>query len=220
MVVDGVREVTISGNGGPEIRVPVRENFFYADLGDRPVDRVRWDYAGREHEYDVGGSFPDDGPDPNTGFDPVPGTFSDPVRFTVGDVSYSAVGYQAANDTVCINLDEGRERPSRSCEGVPGLRRRLGEQPAHLFAGGGALNGFTKHTGFARADVIGVDTLERADETTVILSEPWQGIPSDGARIRFLIILAPAHGDMAPGTVRWPKLRVRLADGRSYLIES
>ena len=217
VVVDGVREVTLTANGGPQIHVPVRENFFFVDLRDSRVDQVRWRFAGRDHHFDVGGSLPDE-PARKGGFEPIPGTLSDPFRFTVGGVAYSAVGYLAANGTVCVRVFDGRIKPTRGCEGTRSLRRRLGEQPAHLFAAGGTPNrNMLGYLGFARADVIDVEALEGPGDTTVILSKPWRAVSLDGARIRFLLVYARASGEIRPRTVKWPHLRVTLADGRTVL---
>ena len=215
VVVDGIREVTLTSNGAPELRVPVRENFFYVDLdGSRP-DLVRWQYAGREHDSNIVSSFPED-PDPDAGFNVLDGSQSDPVRFTAGGTSYAATGYQATNDTVCILLDETQidRRPSLGCEGTRGLHRRLDEQPAHLFGGGETATGLVRYAGFAREDVVEVEPVENTGESSVVLSEPWIPAPWEGKPIRFLLVFGPAPSDPAPGDVKWPQLRVRLADGR------
>jgi hypothetical protein len=233
VVVDGVREVVLTAKGGPELRVPVRENFFFVDLHaaaaelgapdwDSRVDRVHWRYAGQERSFSVASSFPDDAPppDPNAGFDAVPGSFGEPVDFTAGGVSYSAVGYQATDDTICVRRADGQtDRPSLGCQGIRGLREALARQPAELFSAGGTANDLMVHTGFARADVVDAEAVG-GPSTTVILSEPWSPAPWEGEPIRFLLVFAPAPAEIDPREITRPSLRVWLADGRSYLIES
>ena len=131
VVVDGIREVVVTAKGGPELRVAVSENFFFVDLEaaaaklgapdwEGRVDRVRWRYAGQDESFDVGRVFPDDSaPPPPTPADAVPGSLSDQVRFSAGGTSYAAVGYQATDDTVCVQVAERQtDRPSLGCQGI------------------------------------------------------------------------------------------------------
>jgi hypothetical protein len=77
-----------------------------------------------------------------------------------------------------------------------------------------------EYTGFARADVVAAEPVERKVDTRVILSEPWSPAPWEGDPIRFLLVYGPTPADDRPGHLTFPRLRVRLADGRTYLIES
>jgi hypothetical protein len=166
VVVDGIREVVLTAKDGPELRVPVRENFFYADLKDARVDRVRWRYAGQDQSSSTDGFFPEETepppPDPNASFKAIPGSFSTPVRFTAAGKSYGAMGYQATNDTICVRVSDGQRRPSLGCQGIRGLRDRLAEQPAELFAAGGTWTGRMQYTGFARASARPLPTTGQA----------------------------------------------------------
>jgi len=206
--------------------VPVRENFFYIDLNDAPVDLVRWRYAGQDQSFRIEEGFlPDDTnpppPDSDAGFDPLSGSLSDQVRFTAGDGRFSADGYQAANHMICMRaFEEETDRPARACQHTRGLRDRLAEQPVELFAGGGTAHGLMTYKGFARADVIDVEPVEGTPDTVVVLSKPWSPAPWEGDPIRFLMVFDRAPEETAVRTMKWPRLRVRLADGRSYLIES
>jgi hypothetical protein len=230
VVVDGIREVVVTARGGPELRVPVQENFFFVDLEaaaaklgapdwEERVGQVRWRYAGQDESFDVGRVFPDTPPEPNAGFDPVSGSFSDPVTFTAGGLSYTAAGYQAANDTICVRLTEPHAiKPSLGCQGIRGLHEALAKQPAGLFGAGGTTNGLMEYTGFARADVVEAEPVQGTSDATVILSRPWRPVPWDGEPIRFLLVFDRPPDEQNPRDMTLPSLRVRLADGRTVLV--
>jgi hypothetical protein len=231
VVVDGIREVVVTARGGPELRVAVRENFFFVDLEaaaaelgapdwQERVGRVRWRYAGQDESFDVARVFPNDRvPAPPTSADAVPGSFSDPFSFRAGGTSYSAIGYQDTNDTVCVQVAQRQtDRPSLGCQGIRGLHEALAKQPAELFGAGGTPHGLMAYTGFARADVVDVDPVQGTRDTVVILSPPWRPVPWDGEPIRFLLVYDRVPRGQSPHDMTLPSLRVRLADGRTVLV--
>jgi hypothetical protein len=225
VVVDGIHEVVVTANGQPELRVPVRDNFFFVDLHDAAVGRVNWRYAGQDESFDLARFLPDDSaPAPPSPDDAIPGSFSEQVRFSAGDTSFAAVGYQATseatNNTICVAVRQSRvDRPSLGCQGIRGLRDQLVKQPAELFAAGGTMDGrLMMHTGFARAGVVDVEPLDKTSETTVVLSRPWRPEPWEGDPIRFLLVYDRAPDDVSPRDLTRPSLRVRLADGRTVLV--
>jgi hypothetical protein len=96
------------------------------------------------------------------------------------------------------------------------MRRWL--HPVSMFAAGGSAPGVV-HTGFARADVVGVEPANRKDDITVALSPPWRPSPWRGDPIRFLLVFDPndpGGGSRQPGHI---PLRARLADGRTVRVE-
>ena len=231
VVVDGIREVVVTAKGGPELRVPVRENFFFVDLEaaaaalgapdwERHVGRVRWRYAGQDESFDAGHFFPDDGaPPPPESADAVPGSSSDQVRFSAGGTSYAAVGYQTTDDTVCVQVAERQtDRPSLGCQGIRILHDQLAKRPAEPFAAGGTAHGLMQYTGFTRADVVDVEPVDKTNDTTVVLSPPWRPVPWDGEPIRFLLVYDRLLRRQSPGDLTLPSLRVSLADGRTALV--
>jgi hypothetical protein len=224
-VVDGIGEVVLTGPGGAETRVPVRDNFFFVDLEGATAERVSWTYAGEERSFDVGrflrdapppsGPIPDGAPDPTV--EPLAESASKPLAFVVFGISYTAVGYHDTRNLVCVRLTTpDLDRPaSNSCLNKRLLRDALAAQPAHLFAAGGAGPDLEaiEHTGFARADVVEIQPADAASDVTVALSDPWRPGPWEGAPIRFL--LAVDRGAVpAPGTVQPAPLEARLEDGR------
>jgi hypothetical protein len=226
VVVDGIREVVLSASGGPDLHVPVSENFFFVDLKaaaakleapgwETRVQTVRWRYGGEERSFDVRRLLPDDS-EPTPGGEPLPGSASDPLEFTVAGTRYTAVGFQTSQATVCVTLTkvDAGERPSTGCFSERGLRDALARQPAHHFAGGGGgPDGFV-YRGFARADAVELKPVERTSHLTVILSDPWRPEPWKGEPIRFFFVFDPDK--TAPGT-GWQALplTVRLSDGRT-----
>ena len=242
VVVDGIREVVLTASGGPDLHVPVSENFFFVDLSsaavkleapgwETRVQTVRWRYSGEERSFNVGRLLHDatvppvpsppgitDGA-PKPDVEPLAGSLSDPLEFTVAGTRYTAVGFQTSQSTVCVTLtkvDAGRQ-PSISCLGERLLPDALARKPAHHFAGGGGgPDGFV-YTGFARADAVALTPVERTSDVTVILSEPWRPEPWKGEPIRFFFAFDP---DKATPRERWQALplTVRLNDGRTVQV--
>jgi hypothetical protein len=242
VVVDGIREVLLTAPGGPDLRVPVSENFFFVDLNaaaqelgaprwEARVERVRWRYAGTERSSDIGRFLPRvsvppapmPSPDttdaaPNPDVEPLAESASDPLRFTVAGTRYWAVGFHTHRSAVCTALtdvDNGTA-PANSCLAERLLRDALQRQPTHLFAaGGGGAHGLVQ-TGFARADVIALTAVEQTSDVTVILSEPWRPEPWSGDPIRFFFVFSSDAGRPArPGRLAHVPLRARLDDGRT-----
>ena len=226
VVVDGIHEVVLTGENEPELRVPVRENFFFVDMHEVAFNRVSWRYAGQDESFDVGHFFPDDGapaPAPPSPEDAIPGSFSEQVRFSAKGTSYAAVGYQATseatNNTICVAVRESRaDRPSLACQGIRNLHEALEKQPAELFGAGGTLNGLMEYAGFARADVVDVEPLEQTKDTMVVLSRPWRPVPWDGDPIRFLLVYDRVPDGQSPRDMTLPSLRVKLTDGQALLV--
>jgi hypothetical protein len=223
IVVDGIDEVVLAGPGGAERRVPVRENFFFADLTEAPAEVVRWRYEG-ERSFGIAPlvdpvappspDAPNGAPNPNV--DPLAESASPPLEFNLAGTTYRAVGFLTTRSAVCVKLTDVDA-------GLPGgvgcladriLREELAKKPAHLFAAGGTLSGGTVHTGFARADVVEVTPRDRASGVTVVLSEPWRPEPWEGKPIRFVLAFDLASGRPEPGQIPRVSLNARLDDGR------
>ncbi len=227
VVVDGIEEVVLTAPGGPSLHVRVSENFFYVDLSsaaaelgapgwERRVQTVRWRYGGEERSFDLSPVLHDTPGPPEPDFEPLPGSVSDPLRFTVAGTRYTAVGFHTSRSLVCAQLAElDAERPSNGCLSERLLRDALAKQPAHLFAGGGG--GPFVRTGFARSEVVELTPAEPRSDATVILSEPWRPEPWEGEPIRFFFVLDPS-GDPPPGG--WPPfpLTARLRDGATVKV--
>jgi hypothetical protein len=240
VVVDGIREVVLSASRGPDLRVPVRENFFFVDLSsaaaelgspgwETRVQTVRWAYSGEERSFDVGRLLHDDAvpPDPDPpettdsapvrDFEPLAGSLSDPLGFTVAGTRYTAVGFQTSQSSVCMrltNADTGA-RPSLGCLAERILRDALARRPAHHFAGGGGGPDGLVHKGFARADAVELTPVE--PDVTVVLSEPWRPEPWRGEPIRFFLAFGPSESKPRHAWQPLP-LTVRLSDGRSVQV--
>jgi hypothetical protein len=231
VVVDGIEEVVLTASGGPDLPVPVRENFFFVDLEAAAaklgtpgwverVQTVRWRYGGEERGSNVGRflqrvvappappGMSDGAPVPNV--DPLAESTSDPLSFTVAGARYTAIGFQTSRSHVCTSLEEvdAGVPHGQSCLSERLLRNALERQPAHLFAGGGGVR-----NGFARADVVDI----AATDATVVLSEPWRPEPWEGEPIRFFFVFDP--DEPAPGE-RLPEvpLAVRLSDGQTVQV--
>jgi hypothetical protein len=238
VVVDGIREVVLTASGGPDLHVTVSENFFFVDLDsaaakleapgwETRVQTVRWRYSGEVRSFNVGRllhdatvppvpsppGITDGAPIPDV--EPLAGSVSDPLEFTVGGTRYTAVGFQTAQSTVCATLTKvgAGMRPSTGCLRGRLLRDALARQPAHHFAGGGGgPDGFVR-MGFARADAVELTPVERTRDVTVILSEPWRPGPWKGEPIRFFFAFDPDEAGPREGWQALP-LTVRLSDGR------
>jgi hypothetical protein len=208
----------------------VTDNFFFADLrSGTPVAKVSWRYAGRTRSFDVspllGVVVPsppevaEGAPDPDV--EPLVESASQPLEFAVAGTRYRAVGFKTQRSAVCValtDLDAGR-LSGTSCLSERILRDALKSQPAHVFAGGGAGPDMVEHTGFARADVVGLAPAKRADEVTVILSDPWRPDPWTGEPIRFFFAFEPLDpGASNPRRPPRVQLEARLSDGRAVRV--
>lgn len=228
LVVDGIDEVVLTSTGGRERRLPVRENFFFADLDGQSVEGVRWTYAGQERSFDIGSLIEPDTPPspptqngaPNPNVDPLAESASPPLEFKAAGAAYSAVGFLTTRFAACVKLtDVAAAVPSGvGCLAERILRDELAKKPAHLFASGGTLTGDMVHTGFARADVAEITPRDPSSRVTVILSEPWQPEPWKGEPIRFLLAFDLASGRPEPGQTPRVSLNARLDDGRVLTI--
>jgi hypothetical protein len=228
VVVDGIHEVVLTAPGGPDLHVLVSENFFWVDLSsaaaklgapgwETRVQKVRWTYGGEERSFDVGRLLHDVAPVPDV--EPLPGSVSDPLRFTVAGIQYTAVGFKTAQGSVCARLAEAGvdTRPSTGCLSERLTRDALQRQPAHLFAGGGTRQGGLVRTGFARSDTVELTPAERAGDLTVILSEAWRPEPWEGEPIRFFFAFDPDELERGPRLPAFP-LTARLTDGATVRV--
>jgi hypothetical protein len=223
VVVDGIDEVVLGGPDGAERRVPVRENFFYADLSEAPVEFVRWRYE-RERSFGIAPlvdpvappapGIPEGAPRPN--IDPIAESASPPLDFVMGGPAYRAVGFQTTRYALCVKLTEVDSGlpGGLSCLGGRGLRKTLAEKPVTVFAAGGTLSGDMVHAGLVRADVVEITPRDEASGVRVVLSEPWRPEPWEGEPIRFVLAFELESGRPEPGEFSRPSLNARLKDGR------
>jgi hypothetical protein len=223
LVVDGIDEVVVTSPGGPDRRVPVRENFFFVPVDERGVEGVRWTYAGEERGFHVAPllgrpappspGVPDGAPNPNV--DALAESASPPLDFTMAGTAYRAVGFLTTRFAVCVKLTDVDAALSGGVGCLAGriLREQLAEKPAHLFAAGGTLAGDMVHKGFARADVVEVTPRGGTSGVTVVLSEPWRPEPWEGEPIRFLLAFDLESGRPEPGQIPRVSLEARLEDG-------
>jgi hypothetical protein len=222
-VVDGIDEVVLARPDDSEVRVPVRENFFFIPVEGPRGESLRWTYAGEEHSLDVQPvvdavapptpDAPNGAPSPD--FESVAESASPPLEFNVGGTHYRAVGFLTSRFAVCVKLtDLDAGMPSGAgCLAGRGLRDQLAEKPAHLFAAGGVLGGGMVHKGYARADVIEITPRDESSGVTVFLSEPWRPEPWEGEPIRFILAFDLESGEPEPGQFPRVELNARLADG-------
>ena len=219
VVVDGIREVVLTASAGPDLHVPVSENFFFVDLTsaaaeleapgwETRVQAVRWHYSGEERSFTVGRLLHDDG------VTPVPS----PPGITDGEPVHG----RRLPDLAVHGLrgtDQGRRRhaalnrlPRRAATArragaaaSPPLRRR-GRRPRRLRA-----------PGFARAKAVKLSPAYRTSDLTVILSKPWRPEPWKGEPIRFFFVFAPDENAQGVPPPHLP-LDVRLSDGRTVRV--
>jgi hypothetical protein len=227
VVVDGIEEVVVSASDGPDLRVPVRENFFFLDLETAPlkgVQAVTWHYGGEERRMDVArvldrAAAPpmppgmDEG-EPRPKVEALAESASEPLSFTVAGTRYTAVAFHTSRSLVCISLrDVDLGRPEgQSCLNERLLPEALQERPAHIFAGGS-----NDQAGYARGDVVEITPRDASSGATVVLSEPWTPEPWEGEPIRFFFVFGvdePEPGELRPPT----PLTVRLSDGQTVQV--
>jgi hypothetical protein len=224
IVVDGIDKVVLTSPDGPDRTVPVRENFFFADLEGRSVEGVHWTYAGQERSFGVGSllepvappSPPVQSGAPNPHVDPLAESASPPLEFNVAGNAFRAVGFLTTRFAVCVKLTDVAAAVPGGVGCLAGriLREELAEKHAHLFASGGTLSRDIVHTGFARAEVVEITPRDPSSGVTVILSGPWRPEPWQGEPIRFVLAFDLASGRAEPGQIPRVSLNARLDDGR------
>jgi hypothetical protein len=153
---------------------------------------------------------------PRPMFRPQRGSVSDTLRFQFRGHRYTAVGYRAADGSVCSALVEPRSKRANGavgCIGAPSLRRALAQDPGRLSGGGGGRQ--TILNGFARAEVVGLALTGAGHNGVVALSEAWRPAGEDGQPIRFFYVVMnrDAMGPQVPLLPAGVRIRARLADG-------
>ena len=133
VVVDGTQEVVITSSAGPDLRVNVKENFFFADLNSangepRPsgwetgVQSVRWRYADKQRSFNLAQVLRHDSVppapspevsagEPTPGFDPIAESASDPLEFGFAGTRYTALGFQTPAVRRLHHAEGRRQRP-------------------------------------------------------------------------------------------------------------
>ena len=237
VVVDGIQEVVITSSAGPDLRVNVKENFFFVDLNSatgepRPsgwetaVQSVRWRYADKQRSFNLAQVLrhdrvpPAPSPEVSAGeptprFDPIAESASDPLEFTFAGTRYTALGFQTQRSGVCTTLrdaDNGRT-VGTSCLAERGLRDELESRPAHLFASGGAGGGWSTLASLARRS----PNWLRAPAPS---SCPSRGAPNRGKATRSASSTSsnPNAGPPESGRPLGVSLTARLSDGRTVQI--
>jgi hypothetical protein len=149
-------------------------------------------------------------------FQPQRGSVGGKLRFQFQGHRYTAVGYRAADGSVCTALVEPESKRANGaigCIGAPSLRRTLAQGPGRLSGGGGGRP--TIAHGFARAEVESLKLTRAGNHGVVALSEPWRPRGPDSTPIRFFYVVTDAE----PAGPRWPllakgmEIEARLADG-------
>ncbi len=148
-------------------------------------------------------------------FQPQRGSVSGRLRFQFRGHRYAAVGYRAADGSVCTALVEPeskRANGSIGCIGSPSLRRTLAQGPGRLSGGGGGRP--TIAHGFARADVVSLALTGAGHSGVVVLSEAWRPAGEDGQPVRFFYLVTNRRaGVRVPLLPEGWQIRARLADG-------
>jgi hypothetical protein len=149
-------------------------------------------------------------------FQPQRGSVSGKLRFQFRGHHYTAVGYRAADGSVCSALVEPESKRANGavgCIGAPSLRRTLAQAPGRLSGGGGGrpmiLNGF------ARAEVVGLALTGAGHDGVVALSEAWTPAGEDGEPMRFFYVVMKGEptGPSVPLLPTGVRIKARLADG-------
>jgi hypothetical protein len=233
VAVDGIREVRLTRSNGPDIVAPVTDNAFFIDASDArsTVEQLRWHYAGKERSINIGQALPDDtvppveppvddptSTAPLSKIEPLAGSISRRLEFTIDGTRYTAVGFHARGSRICTALTDDATGISagRGCLDERLLRQRLGRQPALLSSAGGLRNGGVVRDGFARAEVTELTPAGGSGDMTVVLSDPWRPEPWTGEPIRFLFVFTPNETSPpdSPGRIALP-LTAHLDDGRT-----
>jgi hypothetical protein len=148
-------------------------------------------------------------------FQPQRGSVSDKLKFQFRGHQYTAVGFRAADGSVCSALVEpesNRANGGIGCIGAPSLRRALAQDPGRLSGGGG--RGPTIAHGFARADVVSLALTGAGHDGVVALSEAWTPGGQHGEPVRFFYLVTNREpGPRIPLLPDGWRLRARLADG-------
>lgn len=153
---------------------------------------------------------------PRPMFQPQRGSVSEKLRFQFHGHRYTAVGYRAADGSVCSALVEpGSKRANGGigCIGAPSLRRTLAQGPGRLSGGGGGQQ--TILHGFARAEVVGLALSGAGHNGVVALSEAWMPAGEEGQPVRFFYVVMnrDATGPRVPLLPAGVRIEARLADG-------
>jgi hypothetical protein len=148
-------------------------------------------------------------------FQPQRGSLSDKLSFEFRGRRYTAVGYRAADKSVCTALVEPEsKRPNGSvgCIGARSLRRTLAQGPGRVSGGGGSRP--TIVHGFARAKVVSLALTGAGHSGMIALSEAWRPAGDDGQPVRFFYVVTNSQaGPRVPLLPRGWRIRARLADG-------
>jgi len=148
-------------------------------------------------------------------FQPQPGSVSDKLKFQFRGHEYTAVGFRAADGSVCTALVEPESKRANGgigCIGAPSLRRALAQGPGRLSGGGGRRP--TISHGFARADVVSLALTGAGRDGVVALSEAWRPAGEDGQPVRFFYLVTNRRaGPRVPLLPDGWRIEARLADG-------
>jgi hypothetical protein len=149
-------------------------------------------------------------------FQPQRGSVSDKLSFEFRRHRYTAVGFRAADGSVCTALVEPESKRANGgigCIGAPSLRRALAQGPGRLSGGGGRRP--TISHGFARADVVSLALTGAGHRGVVALSDAWRPAGEDGQPVRFFYLVT--NRQAGPRLPLLPprgwRIRARLADG-------
>jgi hypothetical protein len=148
-------------------------------------------------------------------FQPQRGSVSDQLRFQFGGRHYTAVGFRAADGSVCSALVEPESKRANGgigCIGAPSLRRSLAQEPGRLSGGGGSRP--TIANGFARAEVVSLRLTGAGRNGVVALSEAWTPGGQHGEPVRFFYLVTNLEaGPRIPLLPDGWRIEARLADG-------
>jgi hypothetical protein len=148
-------------------------------------------------------------------FQPQRGSVSDKLKFQFRGHQYTAVGFRAADGSVCSALVEpqsNRANGGIGCIGAPSLRRSLAQDPGRLSGGGGRRP--TIAHGFARAEVVSLALTGAGHNGVVALSEAWRPAGEDGQPVRFFYLVTNRQaGPRVPLLPDGWRIEARLADG-------
>lgn len=172
------------------------------------IDRLL-DRAGRNFD-----DVPKGAPKPL--FQPQPGSVSEPLRFRFGRFRFTAVGYRAADGSICsATVDPAAVRTTGGigCVGTRHLDRSLRRDPV-LLSGGGGGRVRVAH-GFTRADVESLRLVGTGEPAVVALSSPWRprGPETEPIRFFYVVLKSAALGPRALLLPEGARIEVRLADG-------
>lgn len=148
-------------------------------------------------------------------FQPQRGSVSEKLKFQFRGHQYTAVGFRAADGSVCSALVEPRSKLANGgigCIGARSLRRSLAQDPGRLSGSGGRRP--TIAHGFARAEVVSLALTGASGDGVVALSEAWRPAGEDGQSVRFFYLVT--NREAGPRISLLPdgwRIEARLADG-------